>query len=64
MRPWPSTPERCIDADAARGSPGGGVSTPVAVTHYRFPLSHEAQLVVWFLTEHGRVTSYAVVLLV
>lgn len=63
MRPWPPTPERCIDADAARGSPGDGVSTPVAVTHYRFPLSHEA-LVVCFLTEHGRVTSYAVVLLV
>ena len=30
---------------------------------YRFLLNEEAQLVVWFLTERGEVTSYAVVLL-
>lgn len=31
-------------------------------TSYRYPLSHEAELVVWFLTERDEVTSYAVVL--
>ncbi len=33
-------------------------------TRYRYPLSHDAELVVWFLTERSEVTSYAVVLLV
>ena len=36
----------------------------MATTSYRYPLSHEAELVVWYLTERDEVTSYAVVLLV
>ena len=32
-------------------------------TTYRLRFSHEAELVVWFLTERGRVVSYAVVVL-
>lgn len=31
-------------------------------TSYRLPLSEEADLLVWFVTEHGTVISYSVVL--
>jgi hypothetical protein len=35
----------------------------MSTTSYRIPLSPDAELVVWFLTERRQVTSYAVVLL-
>jgi hypothetical protein len=37
---------------------------PVPTTNYRIPLSHETELVVWFMTDRGQVTSYSVILLV
>jgi len=39
-----------------------GYVQAVRTTSYRLPLSEQAELLVWFVTEHGEVVSYSVVL--